>query len=155
MEFNNCFVIHLKHYTALKTQNSLKWVLTLASNNYYVNHNNYYYYSFKMFLRFWLAFNPRLIPADRLAPTKFGKWSYYRQLTSFDLIILHLKLTDRRLVPKDRWRNASAQNRFWIDFTGAKMVSRIQHYDEKLNKLQENRDSKNNKNSEERRAFVI
>ncbi len=37
---------------------------------------------------FWLAFDPPLIPANRLAPTKFARNSNYQ------------KLMDRNLVPK-------------------------------------------------------
>ena len=47
--------------------------------------DKYHYYSFKIFLRFWLAFISRLIPANRLATTKFGRRFYY---WTIDVIII-------------------------------------------------------------------
>ena len=47
-------------------------------NNYH-NYCYHYYYSFKIFLRFWLAKIPRIIHHNQLLSTKFGRiWRYVK-----------------------------------------------------------------------------
>ena len=65
---------------------------------------NFYYYSFKIFLRFWLAFNHRLIPANRLSPTKFGQLSNnWKIIGRYDV---NRPITEKLL---DDWRHATTR----------------------------------------------
>lgn len=116
--------------------------------------DNHYYYSFKIFLRFWLAFNPRLIPANRLAPTKFGRNSNYWIAT-----VQYQKLLDRNLVLKDdypiatsfpRTADVTRLNGFAAEqVESAKMAARFEHYEEvKFKVIRRQGKSKHGKSNE-------
>ena len=61
-----CFTKYLKLFW-IRILNTWKW----TSRN--MATLNKYYYTFKIFPRFWLAKNTRIIPHDQLLMTKFGR----------------------------------------------------------------------------------
>ena len=97
------------------------------------------YYSFKIFLRFWLAFNPRLIPANQQAPTNFGRRFNYWTIG----IIINGRLM-------------SHNNGFYAkQLESVQMAARFEHWDKNISKLLDDKGSKNTKSFEGKSLAIL